>query len=200
MRRLLPLILRISRKIHYPTPWTSSEKWKIPSRFDSSSPPPSDRSSELEILGAMISMAEDRRRIYNTPERGEKFYACAFDKGFGSFRNNTRAIWSARKPGVFYVQPQRWHIANRLRKQLSKRWREGRKEGRKVDGIERQRSLLCVYRFYGDRKKVWRPLHRRRDRIVDYRWVRQISIAISVYYKLSFERKERIGGCISSRR
>lgn len=64
-------------------------------------------------------------------------------------------------------------------------------EGRKVDGIERQRSLLCVYRFYGDRKKVWDPFFSPppRKRIVDYRSARQISRSLWFVRKEGTDRR-----------
>lgn len=101
MRRLRPPS-RISRKMYTIQP--SSDVIR-----EMKNPHPIDRRWTRDSC-TVISMAEDRRGIYNTRE---KFYACAFDKGFGSFRNNTRAIWSARKPGrvlctastVTYCQP-----------------------------------------------------------------------------------------------
>lgn len=140
MRRLsflLPLVLRISRKVHYPTVDVIREmKNPLPIW---SSPPQIDRANSR--YGVVISMAEDRRGIYNTPERGRNFTLVRLTRVSEVFVITHAPSDRLVNRAVFYVQPQRWHIANRLRKQLSMR---NEMEGGKKEGEARNREATIV--------------------------------------------------------
>lgn len=181
MRRLLSLIIRISRKIHYPTVDVIREmKNPLPIWFflfsPSSFPHPIDRANSR--YGAVISMAEDRRGIYNVPERGRNFTLVRLTRVSEVFVI-THAPSDRLVNRACFMYSLNGDILPTV---LENSFRCETMEGRKVDGIERQRSLLCVYRFYGDRKKVWDPFFSPppRKRIVDYRSVRQISRSLSM--------------------
>lgn len=142
----------------------------------SSSPHPIDRANSR--YGAVISMAEDRRGIYNVPERGRNFTLVRLTRVSEVFVI-THAPSDRLVNRACFMYSLNGDILPTV---LENSFRCETMEGRKVDGIERQRSLLCVYRFYGDRKKVWDPFFSPppRKRIVDYRSVRQISRSLSM--------------------